>query len=65
MAHFKINLIPKAGWLVIERDQAVESIQIFFSDEEFLSLAGSENTMDAIDLFEKTARRKKPSCNDL
>jgi hypothetical protein len=58
MSHFKINPNPKAGWLVIEHGQAIESVQIFLNDEAFLSVAGCENTMDAIDLFEKTARRK-------
>ncbi len=58
MTHFKINPNSKAGWLVIERGQTIETLQIFFNDEEFLKMAGSENTTNAIDLFEKTAQRK-------
>ena len=58
MTNFKINPNPKAGWLVIERGKTIESLQIFFNDEELLKMAGSENTSNAIDLFEKTARRK-------
>ncbi|MBY0282115.1 MAG: hypothetical protein K2W94_08185 [Alphaproteobacteria bacterium] len=58
MINFKINPNPRGGWLVIERGKTIESLQIFFNDEEFLTVAGSENTANAIDLFERTARRK-------
>lgn len=58
MTNFRINLNPRGGWLVIEQDKTIESIQIFFNDAEFLKAAGAENTGNAIDLFKMTAKRK-------
>lgn len=55
---YKINPNPRGGWLVIEHDNTLENIQIFFNDAEFLKAAGAESIGNAIDLFRKTAKRK-------
>ena len=42
MINFKINPNPRGGWLVIERGKTIESLQIFFNDEEFLKNAKNQ-----------------------
>lgn len=58
---YKINTIPKAGWLVIGRDISdikATHVRAFETDEAFMEEAGAEDLLTAINLFRNTIQKE-------
>ena len=58
---YKINTMPKAGWLVIGRDISdikATKVNAYTDDEAFMKAAGAEDLLTAINLFRNTAHKE-------